>query len=342
MSLAFWPSATLAQDWASAAYCDAPPRPVVESDFAPHDLTSLVAAAAQVPNGIGRFWRIEGPDGGTSHLWGTFHVSTPQILDIPQKVKDQIAAARVVALEIDFTFPDRESFLTQYDLPGRYRDPGDPFAPQDELDLSFLGAKAESWVYDRLFSFGIGEDALYVLTYAGLAELLLSDPCEDLNAGTIPVQDDFIHTLAHIAGAKVLGLETPGEFLTDLSDDDATAKAIIAVYASYLEPAENPSARVAGFQLYLEGRLGMLAAWDAAHMTRVFGADGAQALALTDAYLLDARNERFLERLAPELDVGDVFLAVGAAHLPGKNGLIAMLRNRGYDVSRVPLPGEVE
>lgn len=342
LTLALWPVTTLAQDWATPAFCDAPPRAITEGDFAPHDLSALEASASEIPNGVGRLWEVTAPNGAISHLWGTFHVSVPQILDLPEEVKGQISDARVVALEIDFTFPDRESFLMQYDLPGRYRDPGDPFLPQDTLDLSFLGRDAEGWVYDRMYSFGIGEDALYVLTYAGLAELLLSDPCEDLNAGTIPVQDDLIHTLGHITGAEVLGLETPGEFLTDLADDDATAKAITMVYASYLQPTDDPAARVAGFQLYLEGRLGMLAAWDAAHLAHTFGDEGAKALALTDAYLLDARNERFLERVGPELETGGVFLAVGAAHLPGQNGLVAMLRDRGYDVTRIALPGEVE
>jgi uncharacterized protein YbaP (TraB family) len=305
-------------------------------------LSRLEAAAADIPNGLGRLWRIEAPGGGVSHLWGTFHVSTPAILDLPEQVRDLIVTADTVAVEIDFTFPDRESFLMQYDLPGRFQDPGDPFAAEGGLDLSFLGPEVEGWVYDRLYDYGVGEDVLYVMTYAGLAELLLSDPCEDLNSGTIPVQDDFIHTLAHIAGVEVRGLEQPGEFLTDLADDDETAKAVIAVYASYLEPLDTPDARIAAFQLYLEGRLGLLAAWDAAHLEHVYGADGAEALALTDAYLLEARNTRFLERLGDDLSDGGVFLAIGAAHLPGKTGLVAMLREKGHRVTRVPLPGEVE
>ncbi|MEO1537812.1 MAG: TraB/GumN family protein [Pseudomonadota bacterium] len=336
------PGIAAAQDWATAEYCEAPPRPVVASDFAPHDLIDLEASARTIPNGFGRLWQIETPEGAISHLWGTYDVSVPAILDLPDAVEAHIAAARALAIEIDFTFPDRESFLRQYDLPGRYRDPGDPFANIDPLDLSFIGPQAEGWIYDRLYDYGTFDDALYVLTYAGLAEILLSDPCEDLTSGTLPVQDDFIHTLGHIAEAEIVGLESPGAFLSELAGDDDTAKAIIAVYTSYLEPQETPASRVAAFQLYLEGRLGLLAAWDAAHLQAIFGPDGSAALAKTDAYLIDRRNQRFLDRVAPELEAGEVFMAVGAAHLPGNNGLVEMLRRDGFTVTRVVLPGEAE
>ncbi|MEO0918795.1 MAG: TraB/GumN family protein, partial [Pseudomonadota bacterium] len=336
------PGGAFAQAWATPEFCTAPLRPITSADFEPHDLGSLEAEAAAIPNGTGRLWRVEAPNGAISHLWGTFHVSTPAVLDLPATVKERIDAARAVAVEIDFTFPDRTSFLMQFDLPGRYRDPADPFAAQDELDLGFLPAAAEGWVYDRLYDYGTFDVALFVLTYGGLAELLLSDPCEDYASGTIPVQDDLIHTFGHIAGSQIIGLEEPGAFLTDLSDDIETAKAIIAVYASYLEPQTSPGARLAAFQLYIEGRLGVLAAWDEAHVRRVLGSAGAAALARTDRYLIERRNLRFLDRIAPELRQGAVFMAVGAAHLPGEKGLVAMLRDSGFTVTRRPLPGEVE
>lgn len=335
-------TAASAQDWATPEFCTTPPRPVTSGDVAPHDLQALQRAAADIPNRQGRYWRVETQDGAVSHLWGTFHVSSPAILDLPTQVTDQIKASRAVALEIDFTFPDRTSFLMQHDLPGRYQDPGDPFAAEGPLDLGFVSPRVEGWIYDRLYDFGTFDDALFVLTYAGLAELLLSDPCEDYTGGVIPKQDSFIHTFGHISGAEIIGLESPGQFLTDLTEDEETAKGIVAVYASYLAPPASPQARAAALQLYLEGQLGLLSAWDLAHVTEILGPDGVIALEKTNAYLIDDRNERFLERLRPEIDQGDVFIAVGAAHLPGENGMVALLSDAGYTVTRVTLQGELE
>ena len=53
---------------------------------------------------------------------------------------------------------------------------------------------------------------------------------------------------------------------------------------------------------------------------------------------VDARNHRMLESLLARLDEGTVFAAVGALHLPGQNGLVALLRQRGYELQPLPFP----
>ncbi len=51
--------------------------------------------------------------------------------------------------------------------------------------------------------------------------------------------------------------------------------------------------------------------------------------------LLVGRNATMAERAAPLLNVGGAFIAVGALHLPGKEGLIERLRAQGYRVTKV-------
>lgn len=336
-----WATAASAQDWATRAFCEVDPRPAAAADFAPFDLPALEAEAGEMLNAEGRFWRIESPDGAVSHLWGTYHVSAPSILQLPNIVKDRIDAADVVAVEVDYTSPDRDAILDQFNEPGRYRDPTDPFAMTEPLDLGFLEPEVQDWILDRLDGYGATEDALFVLTYPGLAAVLLSDPCEDYYFGTIPVQDDFIQTLGRIGGAKILGLEEPTDFFADLSGDEETAKGIVAVYAAYLQPSADNTERAISFQLYKEGRLGLLAAWDRAFIEHTLGAYGADALRLTNSYLVEFRNQRFTERLAEPLGNGGAFIAVGAAHLPGQSGLVNLFREQGFTVSRIPVPGEV-
>ncbi len=42
------------------------------------------------------------------------------------------------------------------------------------------------------------------------------------------------------------------------------------------------------------------------------------------------------DRLLAELETGTVFAAVGALHLPGDNGMVALLRSEGYTVKPGP------
>jgi uncharacterized protein YbaP (TraB family) len=53
------------------------------------------------------------------------------------------------------------------------------------------------------------------------------------------------------------------------------------------------------------------------------------------AAMLDDRNQRWLQRLPALWNRGGVVVAVGAGHLPGKQGLIEGLRRMGYQVQPI-------
>lgn len=53
-------------------------------------------------------------------------------------------------------------------------------------------------------------------------------------------------------------------------------------------------------------------------------------------YLLDRRNKNWLPILLKRKEQ-TIFVAVGAAHLPGKNGLLNMLKSRGFKLRNLPL-----
>jgi uncharacterized protein len=50
---------------------------------------------------------------------------------------------------------------------------------------------------------------------------------------------------------------------------------------------------------------------------------------------LDVRNERMIERMIPLLRKGGHFVAVGALHLPGEDGILARLKASGFEVRPV-------
>lgn len=53
--------------------------------------------------------------------------------------------------------------------------------------------------------------------------------------------------------------------------------------------------------------------------------------------LIEARNHRWLAQLDPLLRVNSAFVAVGAIHLTGSNGLLEQLRQRGFSISALPM-----
>jgi uncharacterized protein YbaP (TraB family) len=55
--------------------------------------------------------------------------------------------------------------------------------------------------------------------------------------------------------------------------------------------------------------------------------------------LVDKRNRTMVENMAPLLEQGDAFVAVGALHLPGEAGIVSRLKRRGYEVEEVKEQG---
>jgi hypothetical protein len=51
--------------------------------------------------------------------------------------------------------------------------------------------------------------------------------------------------------------------------------------------------------------------------------------------LLRQRNLLMLERMQLRLKEGNAFIAVGAMHLPGEEGLLQLLRRAGYRVTSI-------
>ena len=49
--------------------------------------------------------------------------------------------------------------------------------------------------------------------------------------------------------------------------------------------------------------------------------------------LITRRNKVMADRANPQLEQGGVFMAVGALHLPGKLGVVQLLRDAGYTVT---------
>jgi uncharacterized protein YbaP (TraB family) len=77
---------------------------------------------------------------------------------------------------------------------------------------------------------------------------------------------------------------------------------------------------------------------DLAEIMAIMNSAGASDQRLQDTLmsrLLTQRNVRMIDRMRPRLEEGNAFIAVGAAHLPGNDGLLALLERAGWRVTPV-------
>lgn len=143
-------------------------------------------------------------------------------------------------------------------------------------------------------------------------------------------------------GRRVSGLETAEDrerILEAMSDDDKRRSAVYRQLSAVQHDAEASRAQVQG-----SGRDGECRAieetWRAWKSEDVAAVEKELAASRDDPfmrYLIDGRNALFHERILLHLqDKGSMFVALGALHLYGENGLLERFKADGYTVSWIP------
>ncbi|MEM6943122.1 MAG: TraB/GumN family protein [Pseudomonadota bacterium] len=301
---------------------------------------ALERKAEAVINGQGRLWLVEAPSGAKGHLFGTYH---------------DTEAGEYLSPEIDTAFDGSERLIVELS--------GDELAAMEArlaTDPSFTFADDGNGLAARLAA-GLDADerrvAEEVLEARGLSlalatrlrpwilfSLLGTPACQLSAMGTgAPVLDRRLIDRADERSVPVIGLESYEAALGAfgaLGEDDAMtlARDMLA-----LAPREEDVRRTL-LGLYAEGRTGMIRALSEhlaeRHATRDREATVASGEAFVKA-ILSTRNQAWMTHLVPAMNEPGSFVAVGALHLPGEDGLVALLRADGFTVTPVaetPLP----
>lgn len=292
----------------------------------PRRAVAIRAAAGSIVNGEGTFWRIDPGNGRRpSHLFGTVHVNDPRVIDIDAAVREAVSSASVLAVELDISRPNLQ--LAMFEDPGRLLLPDearleDLFTPREIVALK-----------ERLTAMGMPYGFVRRMQPWFLTMTLSYPPCVLQTAKSAPPLDRYLIDLARQSNASILELETIAEQLAAFADlprdfHMAILRDMLAGPASYPNDVFETTIRA-----YEAQTIGLVMALSEDKMRATLGSD-AKVRDFTDS-LLDRRNARMAERAAPFIEDGGAFIAVGAAHLPGKGGLVQQLRARGYRVTRV-------
>jgi uncharacterized protein YbaP (TraB family) len=162
--------------------------------------------------------------------------------------------------------------------------------------------------------------------------LALSD-CERRRAaqGEAPL-DLRLAREAQARGIAVKGLETLEQQFRAMADvPEADQIAILRAGLAMHERIDDTLETTV--QLYLTRQLGAIWPLQLALAEKVGVA--AEAFDATENGLIVERNLRMRDTAAGALAEGGVMVAVGALHLPGRHGLVALLRQAGYAVTPV-------
>lgn len=260
----------------------------------------------------GLLWRIETEGAAPSYLFGTIHLSDPRVTDLPAPVRRAFEQAASFTME---TFINASGLLHM-------------------AEAMFFN---DGRTLDRL----LGEE-LYAALERAFGKRGL--PTRDLNRkkpwaallslSAPPRQGPLFLDLmllweATLADKPHYKLETMEEQLAVFNDMPLDEQ--VTLLRDTLLRQENLYGQYESLiQAYLARDLDRL-------MRLVYQnrPPNGQVFDSLLGRLLDERNRRMLERMRPRLREGNAFIAVGAGHLPGEQGLLNLLERSGYRVTSI-------
>lgn len=246
----------------------------------------------------------------TSWFFGTMHLGTDAEKELHPIVFERLAAARVVVFEANV-----------FDI--------DPFAavelamlPPGETVKDKLSPGRWKMLVDRVGSILMPESSLERFKPWMLVTLIM----QDMLPKTEPM-DGALYERAKDGKKEIVFLETLEEQVK-MIDKSMDAKLLDDTLGD-LPLAEKMLLDLAAS--YRAGELDKLTSltFDPVEMKKH------PAMFET---LLYERNRRWVPKLAPLLEKGDVFVAVGAAHLLGDKSVIALMGEKGYAIDRMKKP----
>ena len=263
-------------------------------------------------------WKISGNGlKDTSYLFGTMHTADARIITMGEKVKPYFNASKAYAMEID---PDGEKNMMG--LMGKMM-MGKGYSLQKLIptkEYNYLDSISTSSIGFPLAMFDNVSPVIVMTIFEGVTMGL----DENSLSGKVPVLDLYLHDEAKKAKKKIIGIETVAEQLSALGS------------LSFQEQADMLVQEVDSFQVnkssgqevlkyYLDQDLDSLSANDD---------DSKKQEKFYKALVLD-RNDRMANRIAEFIKKQPTFIAIGALHLPGEAGVIALLRKKGFTVEPV-------
>lgn len=284
------------------------------------------ADAARSTNQEARLWRVERGAAPPSYLLGTLHSTDPRITALSPALEAAVAATDTIAIEIADPSPSAmlDVFKSDPDMI-LYMD-GRRMAQQlrtSELEV----------VHRRLENAGLAPELVASLR-PWFAYTLLSLPdCErERKAAGLDVLDLVVANAGRRRGHAIVGLESIKEQLAALASvPEAEQLAMLRVSIAWSPRA--PDILESVQQRYLRREIG--AAWPLQlSLADKAGVPAATFRSFQQKVLID-RNLVMLSRSLPLLARGRALIAVGALHLVGEQGLVALYRQEGYAVTAV-------
>ena len=264
-----------------------------------------------IPYGEGLLWQISAQNGNHAHIFGTMHSQDRLVTSVPPPVRLALVKSREFVMEVELDQHANEVFNQAI------------YFSDDTQLKNLVNDEIYSWLENNIGNYGIQKDDLSRLKpWAAFTLVGRPRPVHG------PTQDIVLMQLAESANIKITALETMSELVSAL-DGISMEDQIIILNDTVCNHGEIIRQTRDLVYMYINRDVaGIVLQNEQPHYDE----------AVFDRYmqqLVYDRNMRMVQKIETIMQQNNAFIAVGASHLPGKRGILKMLEQRGYSITRV-------
>jgi uncharacterized protein YbaP (TraB family) len=302
--------------------------PALNSE-APDAYAAVEAAASAMPFRHGKLFRLSRAGTDSSYVFATLHLSDPRITGFSPRLRAALTDSKIVALESVETGPVLRRAIKNDGAAWRRAMVAGENQRADRLLDKTDFAQLEALAARK----GVAQSAVHSFKPSVLALMLDLPACAMGLPGAKPYVDELVADIARENKIETVGLETIIEQLEILDGlpRETERDLLIAILRQADRPEDFIETMVAR---YAEGDTGGSLAW----LRSAVPIPGVAQAQIPPAFLdrlITLRTQRMRDRALPLLKRGAAFIAVGAAHLPGKGGLLSLFEKDGYEVETI-------
>lgn len=295
-------------------------------ESAPETYRAIRAEAERTAHDGAILWRVERPGRPPSHLLGTIHMTDTRVTTLSPRIEAALRDAELVALEVADVSTDATNTALQ--RAARLV----MFTDGRRLDGVLTSGEIEQ-VRATLSAAGMPAEAATMFKPWVVTMILSVSECERRNVRDgRPVLDMKLAERARALGKRVTGLETiEGQLGAMATIPDEQQVGMLRASLKYADRVDDSMETL--LQLYLRREMG--AAWPFQLALAERAGVGAQSFAAFRQRILIDRNQRMHDAALPLFEQGGTLVAVGALHLIGEDGLVALLKQSGFRLTPV-------
>ena len=260
----------------------------------------------------GILWKIERPGLTASYLLGTIHSSDPRLQPLPSAVEGALQKAQSFTMEALMTVEAVAAMAQR---------------------MYFTDGRS----LDALLSKTLWQKTIEAMGKHGMAEPLIKNMKPWAVVMTLSTPKSYGVPLDLVLYGKAVAQGKPTYGLESIDEQLATFDELTMTDQTGM--LQDTLSQVHTFDALFEEMLQAYLKRDLAALVRLANEQGAKGdRALYERVMqrrLTQRNQRMVARMQPRLKEGQAFIAVGALHLPGEQGILQSLQNQGYRLSAV-------